>query len=140
MILAKYFWMLGSLVMGALGTAHMVYTFFTDKFLPRDEKLMEEMNKISPVLTKEISMWKAWIGFNASHSSGIMFLAIINCFLAMKYFPLLQKGHFYFIFNIITVGFYIFLAKKYWFAAPLIGVSIALVCYIVSYVLTIVSK
>jgi hypothetical protein len=140
MNLAKYLWISGSLVMGALGVVHMIYTFFTNQFFPRDKNLMEEMNNVSPLLSKEISMWKAWIGFNGSHSSGILFLAIINCFLAIEYFPLVQKSHFFFLFNIVTIAFYVFLASTYWFTIPLIGVSITLICYGLSYILVIINK
>ncbi|MBT1698880.1 hypothetical protein KK083_18445 [Fulvivirgaceae bacterium PWU4] len=140
MIAAKLLWITGSLIMGTLGTIHMIYTFFSDKFLPRDGKLAERMDKVSPVLSEQLTMWKAWIGFNGSHSSGIMFIAIINCFLAINYFPLLQKSHFYFLLNIVTLAFYVFLAGKYWFAKPLIGASITLACYVVAYVLVVVNR
>jgi hypothetical protein len=140
MISSKQLWIFGSLVFGLFGTVHLVYTFFTDKFLPRDEKLIEAMNRASPVLSQEISMWKAWIGFNASHSSGIIFLAVINCFLAVKYFTLIQKSHFFFLFNIITVAFYVFLARKYWFIPPLVGVSVTLACYTVAYIMVVLGR
>jgi len=75
---AKYLWIAGSALIGILGTVHLLYTFFTNKFLPRDEKLLDGMKAVSPVLTKDISMWNAWVGFNGSHSSGIMFIAVLN--------------------------------------------------------------
>lgn len=139
-MLAKFLWIAGSLIMGTLGTIHMIYTFFTDKFLPRDEKLAETMDKVSPVLSDQLTMWKAWIGFNGSHSSGIMFIAIVNCFLALNYFSVLQKSHFYFVLNIVTLAFYVFLAARYWFVKPLIGASITLACYVVAYVLVVVNR
>lgn len=140
MIIAKFLWITGSLIMGTLGTIHMIYTFFSDKFLPRDGKLAETMDKVSPVLSDQLTMWKAWIGFNGSHSSGIMFIAIINCFLAFNYFQVLQKSHFYFVLNIITLTFYVFLAARYWFVKPLIGASITLACYVGAYVLVVVNR
>ena len=140
MILAKYFWIIGSLVIGVLGTMHLIYTFFTDKFQPRNTKLQEEMGKTNPVLTKATSMWSAWIGFNASHSSGVIFISIMNVWTAIEYFSILQNSHFFFLFNIFTIGFYVWLAKKYWFKIPLTGAIITLTCYTLSYILTIVSR
>ncbi len=137
---AKYLWIIGSALIGILGTVHLLYTFFTDKFLPRDQKLLTDMKAVSPVLTKDISMWNAWVGFNGSHSSGIIFIAVINIFVAVKFFPMLQKSHFYFLFNIATVAFYVFLAQKYWFSKPLIGACITLACYCVAYVLILLNK
>ena len=60
----------GCSIFAGLGIIHAVYTFTTNKFDARDAGLNEAMKRISPVPTKEISMWKAWVGFNASHSLG----------------------------------------------------------------------
>ncbi len=29
------------------------------------------MQQVSPVITRQTTMWKAWVGFNASHSYGL---------------------------------------------------------------------
>lgn len=137
---ARYLWITGSAIIGVLGTVHLLYTFFSNKFHPRSETLLEEMKSVSPVLTKDISIWNAWVGFNGSHSSGIIFIAVINIFLAIKFFPALRESHFYFIFNIVTLVFYVFLAGKFWFSKPLIGACITLACYILAYILVLLNK
>lgn len=137
---AKYLWITGSAVIGILGAVHLLYTFFTNKFSPRDEKLLEEMKAASPVLTKDISMWNAWIGFNGSHSSGIIFIAAINIFMALKFFPMLHKSHGYFLFTIATLAFYVFLAARFWFSKPLIGVCVTLACYLAAYTIILINK
>ena len=139
-MIVKYLWVIGSLIILVLGTIHLFYTFFTNKFSPRNKKLEEEMKSAMPYLTRQTTMWKGWIGFNASHSSGAMFIGIINFYLAVKYFTLFQSDNFFFLINILTIGFYVWLAKKYWFKIPLIGISISLTCFIVSYILTILNK
>jgi hypothetical protein len=139
-MIAKYLWIFGSLIITVLGTIHLVYTFLTNKFLPRDEKLENEMKMASPILTRETTMWKAWIGFNASHSSGAMFIGLINLYLAVNYFTIFQSDNFFFLFNILTIGFYAWLAKKYWFKIPLTGIIITFICFIISYILTIINK
>lgn len=137
---AKYLWITGSLIMFVLGTIHFIYIFFTNKFSPRNDKLKEQMKSATPVLTRETTLWKGWIGFNASHSSGIIFIGLINFYLALKYFTLFQSDNFFFLFNILTIGFYAWVAKKYWFKVPLIGISITLICFMVSYALTIMNN
>lgn len=136
---ATYLWIFGSAVIGILGSIHLLYTFFTDKFSPRDEKLLADMKAVSPVLTKDISMWNAWMGFNGSHSSGIIFIAAINIFMALNFFPMLVKSHGYFLFNIVTLAFYVFLAAKFWFSKPLIGACVTLTCYCIAYALVLIS-
>jgi len=135
MVLVKYLWLCGSLITGVLGAIHFVLTFFTNKFLPTDAKLAEVMDKTSPLLSSALSMWKAWIGFNGSHSGGLLFIALINGFIALKYFPVFHKSHFFFLLTIVVMGFYVFLARKYWYTIPLIGVSMAFTCFIISYAL-----
>ena len=85
-MVAKYLWELGSLIMLGLGSIHLFYTFFTNKFKSRNEVVMSEMKKSHFILTKETTFWKAWIGFNASHASGALFIGILNCYLAFRHF------------------------------------------------------
>ncbi|MEI9945555.1 MAG: hypothetical protein WDN26_15220 [Chitinophagaceae bacterium] len=128
-MIEKYLWIAGSLPFIILGTIHLAYTFFTNKFSSRNKSLDEEMKKSSPVLTKATTMWKAWIGFNASHSSGAIYIGLINLMLAIQFFPILQNSIFLFI-NITTVIFYLWLAKKFWFSIPFTGILISTCCYI----------
>ncbi|MFT7613530.1 MAG: hypothetical protein ACI9J3_002505 [Parvicellaceae bacterium] len=69
---AKYLWESGSLILVTLGTLNFLYTFFSDKFTSRNINVIDEIKSSHMKLTKETTMWKAWIGFNASHSSGAM--------------------------------------------------------------------
>lgn len=139
-MLAKYLWQTGSIIIAFLGGMHLYYTFFTDKFSSRNEKAVEEMKTSFPILTKETTMWNAWIGFNASHSSGAIFIGVINFYLSVRYFTVLESDHFFFLFNILTVGFYVYIAKKYWFKNPFVGVLTVLICFIASYILTMTNK
>jgi len=140
MIIAKYLWEIGSIIIVILGSIHLYYTFFTNKFSSRNERMMGEMKSSSPIITKETSMWKAWMGFNASHSSGAIFIGVINSYLAFQYFRVLQSDNFFFLFNILTIGFYVWLAKKYWFKIPFTGLLMTFICFIVSYILTMINK
>ena len=139
-MIANYLWALGSILISFLGGIHLYFTFFTNVFSSKNEKMIEAMKASSPILTQEITMWKAWIGFNGSHSSGVLFIGIINFYLALRYFNILQSDHFFFIFNILTISFYVWLAEKYWFNIPFVGLLIALVCFLSSYMLTLVNK
>ena len=136
-MLSKYLWEIGSIILVILGTIHLYYTFFSNKFSSKNKNAISEMKNSSPILTNDTTMWKAWIGFNASHSSGAIFIGVLNLFLAFKYFSTLQSEHFFFIFNLLTIAFYLWLAKKYWFKIPFIGILISFTCYAVSYCLVL---
>ncbi len=96
---------------------------------------MVEMKSSSPILTNDTTIWKAWIGFNASHSSGAMFIGIVNLYLAYYYFEIFTP--FFYGLNILTVGFYLWLAKKYWFKIPFLGILLTLVCYLSAFSITL---
>jgi hypothetical protein len=54
-----------------LGLLHLLYTFRGHKLHPRDPDLTARMMAVSPVITRETTMWRAWVGFNATHSFGL---------------------------------------------------------------------
>ena len=139
-MLAKYLWMTGSLIIVTLGSIHLYLTFFTAAFSSRNEPMIQQMKASSPMLNPALNMWKAWIGFNASHSNGLLFIGLVNFYLALRYFGYVQSDPFFFLVTILTIGFYVWLAQTYWFTIPLIGVSIALICFVVSCVLCLVNN
>ena len=42
-----------------LGLIHLLYTFHGPKLLPRDRELHVRMQEVSPVITRQTTMWKA---------------------------------------------------------------------------------
>lgn len=133
MQVAIYLWASGSTILLLLGLIHFYFTFWSNKFEARDSLVNDKMRESNLILTKETTMWRAWIGFNASHSLGAIFIGTINLFLVLCHFELMSSGHFFFWLNIITILFYLWLAKRYWFSKPFLGILITLVCFLVSY-------
>lgn len=136
-MISTYLWIIGSLLFIVLGSIHLVYTFFTNNFSSRTEQVNEAMKTSSPVLTRSITMWKAWTGFNASHSSGAIYIGIINLAVAIQY-PSILYNTFYLVLNNSTVLFYLWLAKRYWFRTPFIGILITCICFITATFLILV--
>ena len=120
----------GASIFGVLGTMHLLYTFFTNKFEAYDPSVTEAMKGTSPILTRETSVWNAWVGFNASHSLGAMLVAGVYIPLSIYHFNIIQQSV-WFSFLPAVIGLsYLMLAKKYWFKIPLIGILISTVCFI----------
>jgi len=118
-----------------LGSIHLIYTFRSNHFAARDPVVTNAMKKTSPVLTRETTIWKAWVGFNASHSLGAIFFALIYIPLALFHLELLESSN-WFAWLPVAVGIsYLALAKNYWFRIPLIGIMVATICFIVAAVL-----
>jgi hypothetical protein len=127
--MAQILLILGASIFGILGTVHLLFTFFTNKFEAYDSAVTEAMQETSPILTKETSIWDAWVGFNASHSLGAMLVAAFYIPLTVSYFSIIQQSV-WFSFLPVLIGLsYLALAKKYWFRIPFVGVSISTICF-----------
>ena len=119
----------GSTIFVLLGAAHMAFTFFTNKFDARDSEVTAAMKQSSPVLTRDTTMWKAWIGFNASHSLGAIFFGLFYILLATLHPEVLRESVAFMVLALFTCFFYLFLAIRYWFRIPLTGIIIATLCF-----------
>src|SRR5258706_16067390 len=78
---AKILMVLSASITFTLGVVHLGYTFWGPQLTPRDHALQISMSQIAPVITKETTMWRSWVGFNASHSEGLIFFGLVfGCF------------------------------------------------------------
>ena len=128
--MSQALYVFGAAIFGILGAAHLIYTLFTNKFNAYDPSVTQAMKSTSPILTKETSIWKAWIGFNASHSLGAMLVAGIYIPLSLSYFDVI-RGSIWFSNLPILIGLsYLSLAKIYWFKIPFFGILISTLCFI----------
>lgn len=113
-----------------LGSIHLFYTFSGDKLAPRDPAVQEAMKATPMVLTSETTVWRAWVGFNASHGICAVFFGLVFGFLAVAHAELLFRSAYLQLLGVaVLVGFAV-LAKLYWFSIPLAGVSLALASFI----------
>ncbi|MCB0279926.1 MAG: hypothetical protein KDD94_10505 [Calditrichaeota bacterium] len=119
------------LIISVLGAAHLYLTFFTDRFHSSQETV-EAMMKSVPKLTKQTTVWKAWVGFNASHSIGAIFFGFVNIYLLINYPQILREAIGIHLMNIFFFLSFIILAKFYWFKTPLNGLKISFTAYIVA--------
>lgn len=118
-----------------LGLVHLAYTYFGDKLHPRDTDLLARLKTTSPVISRQTSVWKAWIGFNASHSLGAILFGLIFGYLALQQPMLLFHSYFLGFTGFIVLAAYLVMAKLYWFIRPLQGISLALLLYVVGFIL-----
>lgn len=125
-------------VLFALGTMHLVITFIGPKLTPCDPALQVRMGEVSPVITKEATMWSFWIGFNISHSMAAMLFGLIYGFLAIAHADLLFSSPYLLTVGLLTLGGLFVVGKVYWFRAPFIGVGISLACYAASVIVMLV--
>jgi len=112
-----------------LGLMHLLYTFYGPKLWPRDQELQTRMQQVSPVITRETTMWKAWVGFNASHSYGLILFGAVYGYLALVHSDFLFQSVFLLSLGLTMLFGYVFLARNYFFRIPLAGVLLATLLY-----------
>lgn len=134
-IAAQYLWLTGSVIIALLGLLHLRGTFFSNMFATRNPKLGEEMKVSYPVISKDMTMWNAWISFNATHSVAAIFIGVINFYLALRHYDFMLQDHFFFLLTIAAMSFIVWLSIRYWFSTIRIGVTVVLLCYVASYVI-----
>ena len=113
-----------------LGLVHLLYTFRGPELRPRDADLQARMEEASPVLTRETTMWKCWIGFNASHSMGAILFGVIYGWLALVQGPFLFQSWFLLGVGLAFLGGYVVLGRIYWFSIPFRGIVASTVLYV----------
>jgi hypothetical protein len=132
-MLAKILIATSAAIIVALGLVHLTYTFFTRKFNPRDQALELHLKTAALVITRQTSMWNAWIGFNASHSLGAILFGGIYGYLALQHEAFLIQSHFLALFGLGFLLSYLVLAKLYWFSVPFRGIALACACYVAGF-------
>ena len=90
-------------------------------------------------LTNETTMWKAWIGFNASHSLGAMFFGLMYGYFIVSDFVLFGSTYFIQAVGLLVLCSYYVLAKLYWFKIPRRGIAMALFLYVAGLLLMFLS-
>jgi len=117
-------------VIAYLGVVHLYYTFGTNQFSPRDPELRRRLEAESPVLTRQLTMWKAWVGFNASHAVGLLFFGAVYVDLALLHLPVLLGSPFLLLAGAALLLALLVVCKVYWFEAPFRGVALAGLLYV----------
>ncbi len=118
-----------------LGFMHLLYTFHGNKLHPRDAELQQRMQSVSPVITRQTTMWKAWVGFNASHSYGAILFGAVYGYLALLHSAFLLQSTYLLLLGLALLCGYVFLGKRYWFSVPYRGIVVATISYVAALLL-----
>jgi hypothetical protein len=131
---ASAFIVVSAAIVLLLGLAHLLYTFRGPNLRPRDPALTAEMMKVSPVITSETTMWRVWIGLNATLGLGLILFSAVFGYLAICHREFLFRSWF-----LLALGFVILLgygavAKLYFFSSPFRGIVVAAILYLLGIV------
>ena len=116
------------------GSVHLEITFFTDQLTPVDGQLETAMKHVAAHISSETTMWKTWVGFNVSHSMGLMLFGLVYGYLTVYRWDVLQKSYFLAGLGLVVLVSYVVLARVFWFSDPFIGASVATLLYVAGFV------
>ena len=132
---------LGGSISCLLGGLHAIYTLLDlrdpRRLVPVNPSVAHAMANSAVRLSRGgTDMWRAWIGFNFSHSLGVLLFAALAVWSGFRI-------------NALPVGImpaltligciYLVLCLRYWFRDPAIGVAIGTGCFAVAWVLSLVN-
>jgi len=130
---------LGGAVFGVLGGLHGIYTLLDlrnpRRLVPADPSVAQAMAHSTLRLSRGATdMWRAWVGFNFSHSLGLLLFAALAIWAGarIKTVPTAILPAL-----ILISVVYLVLALLYWFRAPVIGVAIGTGCFITAWLLSL---
>ena len=108
-MLAQSLIVTSALIILLLGLAHLYYTFVGSKLRPRDAAVETAMAQSHPGITTQTTLWRAWVGFNASHSLGAMLFGLIYAYLALYQAQLLFTSAFLMALGLVFLAAYLVL-------------------------------
>lgn len=118
-----------------LGLVHLYYTHRGRKLHPRDAALLARMQEVPLGITRETTMWKTWIGFNTTHSIGLMLFGVVYGYLALMRAEVVFGSAFLMGVGAVVLVAYAVVARTYFFSVPFRGAVVALVLYVAAIVL-----
>lgn len=130
----------GALPFIVLGLLHNIYTAIDRRkpfrISPSDPAVRTAMEggrlKIHPLT----NVWRAWIGFNFSHGLGAIVFGAIYLILALTEFEMLIASRPLMMIAAVTPLIYLWLAIRFWFVIPVVGIAIGTAGMVGAFALT----
>ncbi|CAB5713329.1 Uncharacterised protein [Delftia tsuruhatensis] len=129
---------LAGALMAALGAIHLLYTLHGHRLDPVDATLIAAMRRTPLHITRETDMWRAWTGFNASHSLGAMGFGSMLCGLALSDATLFSRHPLLAAWALCMAAGYLWIARACWFSIPRRGLLLCL-CLLAAGLLALVA-
>lgn len=126
--MAELFFIVGGAIFVILGVLHLLYTFLDTRsprrLVPADPLVTEAMHRSTLRLARgRTTVWSAWVGFNFSHSLGLIWFGV-SCIvlgIASTTFPLPKHA---LLPPVVFSAILLWLAVRYWFKVPAICIAL----------------
>ena len=137
--LSRYLFLAGGLILALLGVAHATltprYIGHVTGLSPSDPQLATAMSRTHIRLTRRVDMWAAWVGFNYSHSLGLIVLGGLVLLIGRNASSFIGEATVFVPFAFAASAIYLLLGVRYWFRTPIIGAALCCVLFFSSWLL-----
>ncbi len=136
--MARLLFMLGTTPFIALGAVHALLTLRDivqpRAFAPVDDGVRERMASAPLGLTRRMTMWTAWLGFNISHGLGLVTFGVVFLMLAARDFAFIEDFRALMALTLVVPAIYFVLALRFFYYVPAALVAAGGACFAVSFV------
>lgn len=126
----------GAVIFFVFGAYHGIFTLrdlpLPRTFTPTDEGVRRAMQRSRVALDPRINLWDAWLGFNLSHSLGLVLFGGGLITVAWLHFPLFARSPSMQVAALVVSAAYLILSARFWFRVPAIGTGLGLACFLTS--------
>ena len=137
--LGRYLFLAAGVVFVLLAVTHVVLTpQRTDEhrgLAPAEQAVAESMARARVRLSDSMDMWRAWVGFNLSHSLGVGFLGLTILLIGRTSTSFAYNAALFLPLAIAASLAYLAIALVYWYRGPVIGVGAAVVLLVSAWAL-----
>ena len=137
--------LIGSGVILFLGIAHAVFTFRSTPdggpMMPTDPDTRSAMSRVGGLgiaRDLESTLFRAWLGFNYSHSLGVILVALFIGVPVALAGSVPISNYWWVACAVVVPWVYLLLSVKYWFSKPTQGIAIAAILVNIGIIGTIV--
>jgi hypothetical protein len=142
--LSRYAFLAGAIPLLLLGAMHAMYTpqLSSERkgLSPADPGLAASMARSALRLTDQTNVWRAWVGFNLSHSLGLVLFGIVVVLVAVTPASFERNAAVFLPLAVVASLAYLRLNLAYWFRAPTIGIFLSVLMFSSAWVLDFVVR
>jgi hypothetical protein len=135
--LSRYLFLAGSSPFILLGVAHALATPQSPDdgkgLSPADPGVGEAMARSGLLLTRRTDMWKAWVGFNLSHSLGAVLFGVVVLLAGRSQRVFDAEAAWFVPLALLVSVAYLALGVRYWFRTPILGIALSVLLFAASW-------
>ena len=91
-------------------------------------------------LTRRLTFWEAWVGFNFSHSLGAVLFGAVVVLVGRSPASFESQAHVFLPLAVLVAATYLVIGLRYWFRKPITGISISTACFVVAWLLHLIGR